>query len=585
LAEVTDPAKDPDLRAWHLALAAAGPDEDVAQELERSAERAQSRGALTAAAAFLERAAGLSADQTRRLSRTLAAAEAKLLAGEFDAASGLLARAEVGPLDELQRARVDFVRTQIAHHHSQASGDTRDVPRLLLDVARRLEPIDVGLARLVYLHTLGAAWFTGILARGTGMDEVAQAAISAPAFDPLRRSDILLDAFAVVGTRGVSAAGLLLRQAAAAYALQGPPGSQELQDVGTMPMASQLGSVLWDLDTLKGIASRFVDLARAGVVILVPPALNLLASALLYEGDLQGAASALEEASVVREVIGSTVPPWFAPYLLALRGREPEASEMVQAAIADAAAQAQGYPLALAYWASATLHNGLGRYGQALASGSEAARFVMDWTCQLALHELVEAAVRSGRPDLAIDALERLSATVTGDSDWALGIEARCRALISDSDSAEALYLEAIERLDRSPIRPEAARAHLLYGEWLRREGRRVDARHHLRTAYERLSQMGMEAFAERARNELAATGETVRKRTFETFDELTPQELQIARLAADGCSNPQIGSQLFISAHTVEWHLRKVFMKLNVSSRKELGDALPGIGLASATS
>jgi ATP/maltotriose-dependent transcriptional regulator MalT len=319
---------------------------------------------------------------------------------------------------------------------------------------------------------------------------------------------------------------------------------------------------------------------------MLPGWLDALAMAYIFAGDLATAGSLIGEAEALVEATRSTATVYSAAQLAGWRGNQTAAEAVIGATVGKGRAHGQGLAVKVAQAASATLYNGLAQYDKALTFARQANDPPRDWGSHLRLPELVEAAARTGQAHLAGETVERLlESTQASGTDWALGVEARSRALVSAGNVAEALYLEAIERLERSPIRPEAARAHLLYGEWLRRENRRVDARQHLRAAYEQLSTIGMEAFAERARKELAATGETVRQRTFDTFDELTPQELQIARLAADGRSNPQIGSQLFISARTVEWHLRKVFTKLNLSSRNELGDALPGIGLASATS
>jgi DNA-binding CsgD family transcriptional regulator len=273
------------------------------------------------------------------------------------------------------------------------------------------------------------------------------------------------------------------------------------------------------------------------------------------------------------------VAPYGALVLAGFRGREAEASALIEVTITEATAGAQGTAVQYAHWANAVLLNGLGRYREALAAAREASDdtpelFVSVW----AAAELVEAAARCDEAALACDALERVvAATAVVDDDWALGIRARSRALLSDGvGAAEALHREAVSRLARTRLRPDLGRAQLLYGEWLRRQNRRVDARVQLRAAHELFAAIGMEAFAERARAELLATGEKARKRTAQTRDELTPQELNIARMARDGLSNPEIGAQLFLSPRTVEWHLRKVFVKLEIRSRRELAHALP---------
>jgi DNA-binding CsgD family transcriptional regulator len=294
----------------------------------------------------------------------------------------------------------------------------------------------------------------------------------------------------------------------------------------------------------------------------------------------------IAEADAVTEATATRIAPYGAMMLAAFRGREAEASTLIESAIKDATAAGQGAGVQAAQWVAAVLFNGLGRYEQALAAARQASEgtphiAVSAW----ALTELIEASTRTGEDRLATDALERLAEeTHASDTDWGLGVEARSRALLSEGETAERLYREAIERLGRTRLRPELARAHLLYGEWLRREGRRTDARAQLRTAHDLLGAIGMEAFAERARIELQATGERVRKRTVETHDELTVQERQIAQLARDGLSNAEIAARLFLSPRTVEWHLRKVFTKLGISSRMGLHDALPSRDLTVAS-
>jgi ATP/maltotriose-dependent transcriptional regulator MalT len=294
-------------------------------------------------------------------------------------------------------------------------------------------------------------------------------------------------------------------------------------------------------------------------------------------GDFAGAASLVAEIDSVSAATGSRYAPYAALRLMALQGR-PEASVAIASAIERAAAEEQGMAAPWAHLAAAELNNGLAHYEEAASAAREAAASTFDpWDSLWALPELVEAAARAGDTELAGDALRRLTETTQpSGTDLALGLEARCQALMSEGKTADRLYREAIDRLGRSPVRTEVARAHLLYGEWLRREQRRVDAREELRSAYDAFASMGAEAFAERARRELIATGEKLRKHRDETRDELTPQEEQIARLARDGLSNPEIAAQLFLSARTVEWHLHKVFVKLGIHSRMGLQAALP---------
>ncbi len=567
LAEATDAQTDPDRRAWHLARATPGPDENVAAELERSAGRAQARGGVAAAAAFLQRATALTVDPTRRAERALAAAQVSLQAGAFDATLGLLATAEAGPLDEFQRARVDLVRAHVAF----ASGLGSDAPPLLLKAARQLEPFDVELARETYLVAWAAAGFAGSLAERDVLLEICRAVQALPpppgAPSPL---DLLLDGQALLITDGHAAAAPTLQQAAKALT------SIPIEDVLRWGwLAYSASAAAWDVHGMHAIAARQAQLARAaGALAELPLFLNGLCLMTTWMGDFAGAASLIAEAESVAAATGSHFDPSAALRLAALRGREAEAS----AAIEQAAAGGHGLAASYAHWAAAVLCNGLARYEEAASAARHAtADTVFPWPSMWALPELVEAAARAGDAELAREALERLTKTTQPfDTDVALGLEARCRALLSDDGAADDLYREAIDRLSRTRVRPDLARAHLLYGEWLRRERRRRDARKQLRTAYDLLEAIGMEAFAERARRELLATGEKVRKRNVETREHLTPQEEQIARLARDGLSNPEIGARLFLSPRTVEWHLRKVFAKLGITSRIGLHTSLP---------
>ena len=572
LAEVTDPRIDPDRRAWHRAKAAAAPDEEVAAELESSADRAQARGGLAAAAAFLERAAALTADPARRTERALAAAHACLQAGAFGEARELLVMAEAGPLDELQAGRVDLLRGQATF----VSGLGSDAPPLLLKAAKRLEQLDLGLARETYLSAWMAAMFAGRLAGAGDLLEVSRAtrALPAPA-GPSRPVDIILDGLALLVTDGPAAAAPALRHVVSAFT---DPGISAAEELRWGWFAQAAASALWDDDAWRAMLVRQVRLAHdAGALDQLPIMLGALGTAVVWSGDFAAAAPLIAEADAVCEATGSRAAPFAAMMLAALRGDQAEAAPLIEATIARATAGAQGIAVAHARWVAAILANGLGRYDEALAAARHASEdtfslHVSTW----ALPELVEAAVRSRDSEVAADALERLAeSTQAGGTDFGLGLEARCRALVTGGAAADELYREAIDRLGRTQLRPELARAHLLYGEWLRRGGRRADARGQLRTAHDMLDAIGMEAFAGRARRELAATGEKVRRRRAETRDRLTPQEEHIARLARDGRTSPQIGAQLFLSARTVEWHLGKIFTKLGIGSRRELPTAL----------
>ena len=574
LAHVTDPVQDPDRRAWHRAQGAAGRDEDVAAELERSTGRAKERGGAAAAAAFLDRAVALTPDPAHRAQRALAAAHAQLQAGGHDAAVGLLVEAEAGPLDALQGVRTHLLRAQLA----SIAGRGGEAAPLLLKAAKQFEPLDVGLARETYLDALSAAMVAGRLAGpGDRTVEAAQAARRGPPpQQPPRAEDLLLDGLVALFTEGYASAVPSLQRGLDAF-------GNELCAAKTFRwlwLASCAAMHLWDDKRWHMLANRHVQLARdAGALSELPLALSSRIYLHLFAGELAAAGSLINEMQVATEAIGSSVAPYGRLGLAALHGREADGCALIEASLEEVLRRGEGIGIAVTAWASATLYTGLGRYDEALLAAERASEWPEDLgISNWGLADVILNAVRSGKRDLAADALERLSRmTRASGTDWALGIEARSRALLSEGEVAERLYREAIERLARTRIRVELARARLHYGEWLRRERRRVDAREQLRQAHHAFVAMGAEAFAERARRELLATGEKVRKRLDETRDELTPQEERIARLARQGLTNPEIGAQLFISPRTVEWHLRKVFTKLGISARKDLYDALPG--------
>jgi DNA-binding CsgD family transcriptional regulator len=570
LADATDPQADPDRRAWHRAQATLGPDEEVASELERSASRAQARGGLAAAAAFLDRSAALTLDPARRAERALAAAQAKYQAGAFDAALGLLATAEAGPPDQLRRARADRLRGQIAFESSRGS----DAPPLLLKAARQFEPLDSRLARETYLDALAAGIFASRLALGGGMREAAEAARAAPPpRGPARGPDLLLDGLALLICEGYPAGVPVLRQAVSAF--RGTDISRE-EGLRWLWLACHAAQIVWDYASWDVLSDRQVKFARdAGALIALPIAFITRAGVFLFAGEFTEAASMVAQAESVTEATGSNIAPYGALPLAVFRGREAQAAHLIQAVTDDAGRRGEGQWLSFVDWATAVLCNSLGRYEEALAAAqraSEEVRFA-SW----AFVELIEAAVRSAVPERAADALQRLSGIARAcGTDWALGAEARSRALVSDGAAAENLYREAIDRLGRAGLRVDLARAHLLYGEWLRRQRRRRDGRDQLGSAYEIFDSIGAAAFAERARTELRAAGGHARERTVEARDALTAQEALIARLAGEGASNPEIAAQLFISRATVAYHLRKVFTKLGISSRNQLAPALP---------
>ena len=579
LAEATDPDLDPDRRAWHRAHGTVALDEDVAAELERSAGRARARGGFAAAGAFLERASELTPDGADRARRALAAAQNEHQAGVPDAALRLLAVAQAGPLLDLERARAELLHGQIMF----AVNRGRDAPPLLLKAAKRLEPLDPRLARETYLEAFAAALFADRLARGGGVREVAEAILSAnwtasshratPAFDDL------LDGMAVLTTQGYAAGAPVLKRALASFRDQPMADEEALR---WLWLACRVARAMGDDAGWDALTDRHVRLARgAGALSLLPIALTERFSVQLFLGDLTAAAALMAEVEALVEATGSHLAPQGAISLAAWQGRHEEAERLMDASRDAVESRGEGLWLTSTEWTRAVLYNSLGRYEEALAAAEKAAEHphelgVSTWVPT----ELIEAAARTGQIDRALGALERLHeiSTASG-TDWALGVEARSRALLSEGRVAERLYLEAIERLGRTRIRVALARANLLYGEWLRRENRRVDAREQLRTAHRAYAAMGMEGFAERARGELMATGEKVRKRSVVAVEEFTPQEVQIARLARDGRTNPEIGAQLFLSPRTVEWHLRKVFTKLDITSRRELAGALQSRG------
>jgi DNA-binding CsgD family transcriptional regulator len=566
LAQATDPKLDPDRRAWHQAQASSAPDEQVAEELERSAGRAQARGGFAANAAFLERAVAMTPDPARRAERLLAAARANRDAGAPETALTLLAGVEPGLLDELGRARVELLRGQIASEQRRGG----EAGRLLLSAARRLGPLDPELARETYLEALSGAMSSDVEVVG-GAAAVATAARAAPggAASP-RTVDVMLDAFAVRLTDGHAAAAPTL-----ARALELLLAEVSDEDVSRRLSASSSrnGNIvaleMWDDEALHLLASRQVNVAReAGALVHLQFALSFLARTHMLAGELKAAALVIDEAGVIAEATGNPALVNAPMILAAWRGREEAASELIEASSQEAAAQrwtSNNY-------ARSVLYNGLGRHDAAREAAWEAMQPDPIGYGTYLLPELAEAAARTGDRALLEFSLEWLSErTGAISSEWASGIEARVRALSSEDHAAESLYGESIARLSGPRVRLELARTHLLYGEWLRRERRRLDAREQLRTALDMFRGMGTQAFADRAERELAATGERARKRTVETREELTPQEEQVARLAAGGSTNREIATQLFITQSTVEYHLRKVFRKLDVKSRTQL--------------
>jgi DNA-binding CsgD family transcriptional regulator len=573
LAEGTDRRADPDRRAWHLAAATTGLDEDVAVELERAAGRARARGGLAAAAAFLARGASLTPDPATRAERALAAAEIHLAAGSLDDAQRMLAVADEGPLSDLERGRADLLRARIAF----ASSHSGDAPPLLLDAARRLHGIDVASARDTYLEALAAAMFAGRFGRpGSGVIDVASAARAAPTpVGPPRPSDVLLDGLTALFTDGLAPAVPILRRAHRAFdADQLPP-----EQLRWLWLASASAQHIWDDRYALALADRHVRLTReADALGELPLALTQRVFVHVLAGELGAAEALVGEIHAAMESIGGALVPYAAVALAAFQGREAEAAALIERGRSDGSQRGEGVGLTVLDWAEAVLGNGLGRYAHARTVALRVVDHPQDISSSnWGAVELIEAAARSGRPESALAAQRRLVRTteICG-TDWALGIRARSSALLADDASAEDLHVEAVERLQRSRVRIELARAHLLYGEWLLGERRRVDARERLRTAHEMFTAMGAKGFAGRAERALWATGERVRERRVDTRQELNHQEAQVARLARDGLSNAEIGERCFISQHTVAYHLRRVFGKLGITSRDELSQALP---------
>ncbi|WP_350277874.1 AAA family ATPase [Kribbella sp. HUAS MG21] len=567
LAEVTDPQDAPERRAWHRAAAAVGPDEDVAAELERSAAHAQSRGGVAAAAAFLQRAVALTADPAHRSERILAAAETTLQAGDFEAVSRLLRSLNSRTLDDVQRGRAGLVEGHLAYALGRGAPAASAI---LLKAAAQFAAVDPRGARETAVH----AWLIS-----SGMvDRDDLVALSRSIRDILppggnQPVDMVADSAVLMVTEGRAAAAPILAKVTETMLRM---TDTDLLRWGRLAPIGPYGS--WDFEALRTLATRQVELLReVGALHHIPENLISLGMAQLRFGDFAAAAATVEEGDLITTVTGNQpLPPHVALQLQALRGREQETVKLVTETLRQAAATNWGTALVGARLSAAILYNGLARYPEALRHAREAEVSWNPWISAWVLPETIEAASRTGDDDAAQDALDRfVETTQPFETDFPAGLEARARALLAEAAAADELYREAIERLGRTRMRPDLARAHLLYGEWLRREGRRLDAREQLRSAYELFAQLGMEAFAERARRELLATGETIRKRAAETGPggALTAQELQIAQLVRDGLSNPEVGARLFISPRTVEWHLRKIFGKLGIESRRELRD------------
>ena len=567
LAEAMDPDADEDRIAWHRAAASVDADETVAADLEASARKARDRGGQVAAAAVLELAAELTPDPSRRAARLLVAADADLAAGALSKADTLLSQLTPKLLDDEQRAEAQRLRGTLA----LARGDKGSSSTLLIEAARVLAPFDLRKARDTCLDALATAMFAGRLASDRGMREAVECARSMPEPTQTTAADVLLDAFATLVDEGSAAAAPVLRRG---VGLAGESG--DLRAIGP---AFQAAFELWDDEALHTLAQRRVDLARgSGAFVALPNALNQLGAYEVLVGRFDAAEACFEEADEISAatgyagILGKTgVGPLI---LAAWRGEDARTRALAEVCSRDGTARGFGTFVGFAQSALGVLELGLGRYHEAMIAAQDAGldQILVTRT----LPDLVEAAVRCGEEQLATQAAGELAESTTASgTDWALGVLARSQALLVAGREAEGLYREAIGRLQRSRARTQLARARLVYGEWLRRERRRRDAREELRAASQLFESMGALAFADRAQSELAATGERVHRRTPETLELLTPQERRIATLVSEGAPNAEVAAQLFISSRTVEYHLAKIFRKLRISSRSELARSL----------
>jgi DNA-binding CsgD family transcriptional regulator len=568
LADATDAEVDPDREAWHRGQAALEPDEDVAAALARTANRAQGRGGFAAGAAFLDQAARLTPAPDLRMDRALAAAEAKLAAGAPHDALELLALAGTGQLDELQRARTERLRARLAFVQRRGG----DAPPLLLRAARRLEPLDRELAVATYREALAAALSTG---NRDAVVEAAEAFRALPRSEPPTAAELLITGQAVRVTDGNAAGLRVLKHALEAFRVEQMAREEELAG---FPFACLVAFSVLDEESSYALSARYVRLARTtGALTALPVALEFHAAIHICKGAFSAAESLLAEEDALAQATGIIAGSDVALLLAAWKEPPPQALDRIRTALDDAKARGEESSITYGEYVAALLYNGIRRPDLALAAVERSNRHHPQGGSGLAQPELIEAASRTGDREGAEAALEKLrERTQAGATDWGLGVEARASALLADDEPAESLYRTAIERLGRTSIRTDLARAELLYGEWLRRQGRRLEAREQLRSAHGTFAEIGASVFVDRAAEELLATGERARRRTPATRSELTPQETHVAGLAREGLSNPEIGARLFISPKTVEYHLHKVFTKLAISSRNELQRVLP---------
>jgi DNA-binding CsgD family transcriptional regulator len=571
LAEATNAELDPDRQAWHRAQSALGPDDDVADELERSANRAQARGGLGAASAFLRRSVELTSNPVRRIERALSAAQATHSAGAPMAALDLVAIAEAGPLDDLERARAERIRAQIA----LVEQSTDEAIGLLLAAASRLEKLDPDLAHETYLEAFFAATNSG----GSGsIHRVGEAMPEERDPSEQRVAGLLLSGYGRLTRNGFPAGTDLLKRAM--VAMRTAPAVDD-RDLSLFRFTFRIAASLWDDESMYAIATRLVQLSRElGALTVLPLALDFLGEYLMWAGELGDSAAVFEEGRVLVEALGGPESqPVFADTnlaLIALRSEERQADERIEQAWRNADEIGDFGAMLEADWAKAILYNSVGRYAEAFGAAQRyCARHPQKGTGYV-FAELIEAATRIGEDEIAKETVELLSnRTQVGGTDFALGAEALARAITAGGATAENLFQEAIERLSRTRMRLFLARGHLVYGEWLRRQQRPLDAREQLQTAHEMFDRMSALAFARRARAELLATGGRAPTSRSHMSIELTAQESVIARLASEGRTNQEIAAQLFLSPYTVDYHLRKVFRKLGINGRGQLDRSL----------
>ena len=575
LADVTSAEHDPDRRAWHRASATLHPDEEVAADLERSAARARTRGGPAAAGAFLERAAELTPSPFHRGQRLIEAAEAKHDAGAPGAALRLLESARALPLTTLQEALVARLHARAGY----ALRRDRSGVQQLLAAAQGLEELAPVLARDTYIEVLAAATYGGRLGDAEQVTAVANAILAAtPAAEESDRAgDLILRGQALLAAEGQEAAIATLRRAQRAYLEQAP----DFLELHWMWFASRAAQDLWDPAGLRALADRQVELARAeGVVTVLPIALSLLLLVQMIDGDLDAAEASCDEIDAIKEATGNPLPRYGRLLLASYRGQADDVERWAERIRADGQARGEGYALSAANFSQAVLYNGLGRFAEAVACGRRELPYTHELNLAMrTLVELVEAAAHTGEYELAETALRQLAGvTRPVGTSYALAVLGMAEAQLREGEEAENLYRDAIKRFEHERIPIWVGRCRLLYGEALNRQGRHADAREQLRAAHEVLTACGLNGFAQRAADELRASGEPLRVRERGSEAQLTEQELNVARLAREGLTNREIGARLFISAHTVEYHLRKVFAKLGIKRRTELKPALAGL-------